>query len=157
MAWRRKWQTTLVFLLGKSYGQENLVGYSPWGLKESDTTKPLNLSQWPELRYICRHSMNTHTHTHTSLCVFAYLSSRVWLFVTLWIVAHQAPLPMGILQARILEWVAMSSSRGSSWPKNRTHVSCVSYIAGGFFIQWPITHMNRCFHKYIHTYLPVSL
>ena len=39
--------------------------------------------------------------------------SRVWLFVTPWTVAHQAPLSMRILQARILEWVAMPSSRGS--------------------------------------------
>ena len=34
----------------------------------------------------------------------------------------------GILQARILEWVAMSSSRGSSWPRDGTHVSCGSCI-----------------------------
>ena len=39
---------------------------------------------------------------------------------------------MGILQARILEWVAMPSSRGSSQPRNRTRVSC---IAGRFFNQ----------------------
>ena len=32
----------------------------------------------------------------------------------------------GILQARILEWVAMPFSRGSSWPRDRTHVSYVS-------------------------------
>ena len=31
----------------------------------------------------------------------------------------------GILQARILEWVAMPSSRGPSWPRDRTQVSCV--------------------------------
>ena len=37
---------------------------------------------------------------------------------------------MGILQARILEWVAMPSSRGSSQPRDQTQVSC---IAGGFF------------------------
>ena len=35
---------------------------------------------------------------------------------------------MGILQARILEWIAMPSSRGSSWPRDGTHVSCVSCI-----------------------------
>ena len=29
----------------------------------------------------------------------------------------------GILQARILKWVAMPSSRGSSWPRDQTHVS----------------------------------
>ena len=39
----------------------------------------------------------------------------------------------GILQARILEWVAMLSSRGSSRPGDQTHVSCVSCIAVGFF------------------------
>ena len=33
-----------------------------------------------------------------------------------WTVAHQAALSMGILQARILQWVAMSSSRGSPQP-----------------------------------------
>ena len=38
----------------------------------------------------------------------------------------------GILQARILEWVATNSSRGSSRPKNRTWVSCISCITGGF-------------------------
>ena len=32
----------------------------------------------------------------------------------------------GILQARTLEWVAMSFSRGSSWPRDRTHVFCIS-------------------------------
>ena len=36
----------------------------------------------------------------------------------------------GILQARILEWVAISFSRGSFWPRDR---NCVSCIAGGFF------------------------
>jgi len=36
----------------------------------------------------------------------------------------------GILQARILEWVAISFSRESSQPRNLTQVSC---IAGGFF------------------------
>jgi len=35
----------------------------------------------------------------------------------------------GVLQAKILEWVAMPSSRGSSQPRDRTQVSC---IAGGF-------------------------
>ena len=39
----------------------------------------------------------------------------------------------GILQARILEWVAMPFSRGSSWPRDQTWVSC---IAGRFFTVW---------------------
>ena len=36
--WRRKWQPTPVFLPGKSRGQRNLAGYSPWATKESDTS-----------------------------------------------------------------------------------------------------------------------
>ena len=44
MHWRRKWQSTPVFLPGKSHGQGSLTGYSPWGLKESDTTEQLSLS-----------------------------------------------------------------------------------------------------------------
>ena len=37
MYWRRNWQPILVFLPRKSHGQRILVGYSPWGYKESDT------------------------------------------------------------------------------------------------------------------------
>ena len=37
--WRRKWQPTLVFLPGKFQGQRTLVGYSPLGHKELDTTE----------------------------------------------------------------------------------------------------------------------
>ena len=41
--WRRKWQSTPVLLPGKSHGRRSLVGYSPWGCKESDTTEQLSL------------------------------------------------------------------------------------------------------------------
>ena len=60
--------------------------------------------------------------------------SYVQLFGTPQTVAHQAPLSMGILQARILEFVAMPSSRVSSQPRDPTRVSC---IAGGFFMSEP--------------------
>ena len=39
----------------------------------------------------------------------------------------------GISQARILEWVDIPFSRGSSWPRDQTHISC---IAGRFFTVW---------------------
>ena len=39
--WRRKWQPTPVFLSEESHGQRSLVGCSPWGCKESDTTERL--------------------------------------------------------------------------------------------------------------------
>ena len=40
--WRRKWQRTPVFFPGESHGQRSLVGYSPRGRKESDTTEWLH-------------------------------------------------------------------------------------------------------------------
>ena len=40
--WRRKWQLTSEFLPGESHGQGHLVGYSPWGLRELDTSYRLN-------------------------------------------------------------------------------------------------------------------
>ena len=52
--------------------------------------------------------------------------SHVWLFATPWTVAYQAPLSMGFLQARVLEWGAISFSRGSSQPRDRTQVSCIA-------------------------------
>ena len=67
------------------------------------------------------------------VCVSALLLSCVLLFVTPWSVVRQGPLSMGILQARILEWVAILFSRGSSWPRNGTWVSC---SAAGFFTGW---------------------
>ena len=47
--WRRKWQPTPIFLPGKFHGQRSLVGYSPWGPKESD---------WTE-----------HPHRHHRICI----------------------------------------------------------------------------------------
>ena len=43
----------------------------------------------------------------------------------------------GIFPAKILEWVAMHSSKGSSQPKDQTCIFCVSWIAGGFFAVEP--------------------
>ena len=64
-----------------------------------------------------------------TLCC-ADLLSHVRLFATPWTVALHAPLSVGILQARILEQIAMPSSRGSSRPRNQTGIS---FIGGRFF------------------------
>ena len=45
--WRRKWQSTAVLFPGESHGQRSLVGYSPWGCKESDTTERLHFLKRP--------------------------------------------------------------------------------------------------------------
>ena len=44
LPWRRKWHPTPVLLPGKSHGQRSLVGYSPWGYKELDTTERLHFT-----------------------------------------------------------------------------------------------------------------
>ena len=68
---RRKWQPTPVFLPGEFYGQRSLVGSSPWGCKESDTTERLAL-----------------THSWC-MCVWvlSHFSQTLWLYG-----AQQAPL-----------------------------------------------------------------
>ena len=50
----KEWQPTPVFLPGEFYGQRSLVGYSPWGHKESD------MAEW---------LTHTHTHTHTEVLI----------------------------------------------------------------------------------------
>ena len=49
----------------------------------------------------------------------------------------------GILQARILEWVAIPFFTGSSQPRDQTQVSC---IADGFFTSWATTVILECLH-----------
>ena len=58
--------------------------------------------------------------------------------------------PHGILQARILEWVAFPFSKGSSQPKNQTQVSC---IAGGFFTNWAIREANTIYWVFFPSHL----
>ena len=60
----------------------------------------------------------------SSLCVCSVMSNSA----PQWTAARQAPLSVGFFQARILEWVAISFSRGSSPPMDRIHVSWVSWI-----------------------------
>ena len=67
------------------------------------------------------------------VCCF-YSLSHIQLFVTPWNVACQSSSVYGISQARILEWVAISSSRGSSQPMDWTQVF---YIVGRLFTTDP--------------------
>ena len=68
----RAWQPTPVFLSGKFQGQGNLVSYSPWDHKESDTHTPLESTK-----------------------VKVKSLSRVRLLATPWTAAYQAPPSMG--------------------------------------------------------------
>ena len=77
-----------------------------------------------------------------NLPLLAFSCSIVSNSSTQWTVARQPPLSMEIFQARILEWVATSSSRGSSWSRGWTCLPCSFCIAGGFFTTEPLRKPN---------------
>ena len=65
--------------------------------------------------------------------VICWSLNHVQLFAIPWTIAHQDSLSIGILQATILERVVIPFSGRSSWPRDRTWVSCTS---GRFFTIW---------------------
>ena len=96
--WKRKWQPTPVFLLGKSHRQRSLVDYSPWGHKR------------------VRHSLATKQAarcSYVSPAAAAAAAKSLQSCLTLCDPIDGSlpgsPIP-GILQARTLEWVAISFS-----------------------------------------------
>ena len=89
------------------------------------------LPQFPSLSFI---SINEGKHKLKPGSFYcAYSLSCVCLFAILLTVVCQAPLSLGILQARTLEWTAMPSYRRSYQPRDWTQVS---HIAGEFFTVW---------------------
>ena len=89
------------------------------------------------LKFSCKHK---HRRSSKKLCFHLSGGGGVVIklcltLVTPWTVAHLALLSSmhGISQARILEWVAISFSKGSSWSRDQTGASC---IAGRFFTNW---------------------
>ena len=91
--------------------------------------------------YVCTH---THTHTHMYILLGVLIAC---VFVTQLCTILCDPMncsPPGssvhwILQARILEWVAIPFTRGSSWPRDQTWVS---HITGRFFTVLKISNKN---------------
>ena len=69
--WRRKWQPIPVLLLGKFHGWRNLVGYTPWDCKESDTT------EW--LHSLTPHGFRSLCPLYGSLAPFVRRFSLWWL------------------------------------------------------------------------------
>ena len=112
---------------------------------------------------------------NADLCLHACMLSHfsyVWLFMTLWTVGPPSSSDHGILQARILEWVAILSSSGSYQPRYKTHISyvsckrfevkisdiCISMCTETLFVK-PICRNNKIVHhwmmnkeKVIYTY-----
>ena len=105
--------------LGNGEGQGNLACCSPWGHKQSNTTEQLNNNNNPTFR-VC-------------VCVCVLVAQSCPALCDHMDYNLTGSPVHGILQARILEWVAISFSRGSSQPKDQTRVSCT---AGGCFTIW---------------------
>ena len=103
--WRRKWQPTPVFLLGKFHGQRSLVGLQPTGLqriRHDLAAKPQHVLKVDPCCSRCQNPLFNRGRIPTAsitnrclrACVLSHFS-RVQLFVILWTVAHQALLSMG--------------------------------------------------------------
>ena len=83
-------------------------------------------------------SLFSHQSLDLGLGVPCCHFSGAQLFGIPWAVTHQAPLSMGILQARILEWDAISSSGDRPDLEMEPNVSCGSCIAGRFLTAEPL-------------------
>ena len=125
--WRRKWQPTPVFLPGKSHGQRNLEGYSPWCCKESDMTEWLSMHAYIYPLFLgFPSSLGDHRAPSrvpwaiqccAMLCYAKSLQSCPTLCDPIDSSPPGSPVP-GILQARTLEWVAISFSNAWKWSRS---------------------------------------
>jgi len=87
--WSRQWRPTPVLLPGKSHGQRSLVGCSPWGREESDTTERLHF-----------HELEKEMATYSSVLAWRIPGMGVW-----WAAVY------GVSQSRTqLKWLSSSSS-----------------------------------------------
>ena len=86
-------------------------------------------------------SITKRIRPHMHVCMLSHYSC-VWLFAIQWTIAHQAPLWDS---PGMLDWVAMPSSRGSSSPRDWTHVSCIAVAS---FITQPQGKPRPCIESY---------
>ena len=163
MSWIRGWLLTPIFLPGEFHGQRSLAGYSQesqrvrhdWStkpsmllafiLRQSPLTDPFTVKV-----FFPRSTSTWWVFFSTAifhLIALAFISGPcldpflLWRLVKWVKVAQSCPTlgdPMnytvhGILQERVLEWVAFPFSRGSSQPRNWTGYS---HIEGRFFTSW---------------------
>ena len=127
-----------------------------------------NLSSQPQQRlYVFLFSCLTSCFTYCEICCSVHRMAMSSLWIVLCLVAQscptlcysmdyvacQAPLSMGILQARILEWFAMPSSRGSSQPK--TH-RCLLKSVDRSFEKWDICRVSMSLQKRFINYKEIN-
>ena len=137
--------------LGVGDGQGSLECCSPWSHKESDTAERLNwtdglcsppcfsvhrVAQAKIMECVVisssRESSWPRDRTCDSCLVHVCMCAKSLQLCPILCDPVNCSPPgcsvHGILQARILQWGAISSSRESSWPRDGTHISCISCI-----------------------------
>ena len=87
-----------------------------------------------------------HTCVCVCVCTHMFVLSCVWL-CNLMDYSLPGSSVHGISQVRILEWVAISGFRGSSWPRAQNHVSCIFWIG-----RWILYHCATWEALYIYEY-----
>ena len=116
--WRRAWQLTPVFLPGDSHGQRSLACYSPQGLKESDVTEVTEHTHGVNLSHLCMYSAAAAKSLQLCPTLCDPMDGS----------PPGSPVP-GILQARTLEWAAISFSNAAKWEVKVKSLSRVRLFA----------------------------
>ena len=94
----------------------------------------------------------THQKSIVCACVCVYVFSHLIMPDSLWPYSLQGPVHV-IFPARILEWIAIFYSRGSSQPRNQSQVACISYTAGQFFTSELPREANKPLINLLKSYL----
>ena len=103
--WRMQWQPTPVLLPGKSQGRRSLVGCSPWGLEESDTTEHFHFSLFTFMHWS---GLPFPSPMHESE-KWKWSCSVVSDSATPWTAAYQAPPSMGFSRQEYWSGVPLRS------------------------------------------------
>ena len=110
----------------------------PWGPRIEWVDTEMSLG-----KPLPRLSRRGHLNTIFTL-FFSVVCYAVFVLCTLdSLLACQAPLSMGILQARILEWLAIPSSTGFSQPRSNWDRTQISHTAGRFFTIWATREVHE--------------
>ena len=140
-SWRRKWQPTPVLLPGESHGWRSLMGYSPWGSKESDTTERLALP----LAFTVKNSSTVSSFLSQETVVIRFAEEHIHL-LNLWFWKARMRL---MLDGK--EWEVLSLKNpgervetviSNSCSNDRNGNSCV---AAGSFAAWN-WHLQHIWH-----------
>ena len=132
---RREWQPTPIFLAGEFYEQRSLVGCSPWGRKESDTTE-LNWTDTICILPVSQDYCFLYNQVYAAAAA-KLLQSCPTLCDPIEGSPPGSTIP-GIVQARTLEWVAISFSNATKWKVKVKSLSRVQHFA----TQWTAAYQS---------------